>query len=344
MNRKGYIGALVLSLYVSLMFGQQALDTVCVNGDPTHLAIPYQPGLTYQWSVSGGQIIGRADTNHVLVKWGATPGLHRSEVVVRDGNGCLSDTAYAWMYLRGPNRASAKGPAIVCKGATITLESALPDNFQWSGGKKSSSLSFTVNRDTTIMLIALNGACGNDTFYHTINAVDVPEGSFSNIEDTLQLDELRRLYYTGQPVDYIDWYLNGQPISQGTSVLLNFDQKGQYDIMQVVSNGSNCWDTIKKTVYVVAEFTLYIPNAFSPNGDGVNDYFEFDGVGIEKFTAVIYNRWGEVIYSFNEHSAHGWDGTNNGKPSKIDAYTYDIVVESTEGKVVRRMGAFSLIR
>ncbi len=326
------------------MFGQQALDTVCVNGDPSHLAIQYQQGLNYQWSVSGGQIIGRADTSHVLVSWGNVPGLHQSRVVVTDANGCLSDTAYAWMYLQGPNRANAKGPSIVCKGSLITLESALTNNFQWTGGKKSSTLSFVVERDTTIMLVALNGSCGNDTFYHSINTVDVPQCAISTIEDTLQLDDLRKLYYTGNPVDFVDWYLNGQLVSQDASVLLNFDQTGQYDIMQVIRNGADCRDTLKKTVYVVSEFTLYIPNAFTPNGDGINDYFEFDGVGIARFTAVIYNRWGEIVHTFNENSPHGWDGTNNGQPSKMDAYTYDIMVESTAGKEVRRLGSFTLIR
>ncbi len=344
MNRKGYIGILVLSLYVSLMYGQQALDTVCINGDPTHLAIQYQPGLSYQWSVSGGQIIGRTDTSTILVKWGSVPGLHKSGVVVTDANGCLSDTAYAWMYLRGANQANAKGPDIVCKGSTITLESNITDNFQWAGGKKSSTLSFVVNRDTTIMLIAFNGTCGNDTFYHNINVVDIPVCAISRVEDTLQINEVRRLYYIGDPVDFVDWYVNGQLVSQDISVLINFDQRGQYDIMQVLKNGANCWDTLKKTVYVISEFTLYIPNAFTPNGDGINDYWQFDGVGIKSFVADIYNRWGERVYSFTEKSPHGWDGTNSGQQSKMDAYTYDITVESDAGKVVRRKGAFTLIR
>lgn len=344
MNRKGYIGLLVLTLYVSLVQGQMALDTVCVNGGPSHLAVPYAAGFNYQWSVSGGQIIGRTDTNNIEVQWGSTPGMYPLSLVVTDNNGCVSDTSRAWMLLRGPQRANAKGPAVVCRGELVTLESSLPSGFQWEGGQTQQSISFVADKDTTVMLIAINGSCGNDTFYHKVNAIDIPISSISYVEDTLQLNEIRKLTYHGSNPQTIEWYLNGQLVSQTASLLINFDGKGAYEVMQVVSNGAHCSDTVKKTIYVVAEFKVWVPNAFTPNGDGVNDYFEFDGIGIKNYTMTVYNRWGEKVSVTNEKSPHGWDGTNSGKESKMDTYTYDLILESTGGEFFQERGQVTLLR
>ncbi len=345
MNRKGYIVLLILFFYASLIQGQTALDTVCYNGGPTHLATAYQYGLTYHWSVNGGQIIGKSDTNDVLVQWAPIPGLHKATLVIKDSRGCYSDTSEVWIYLRGFNTAKGKGPIEACKGSTVTLVSSLATDFVWGGGQRLPELSFVAKKDTTVMLIALNGACGNDTTYFPITTIDIPTCAISQIEDTVQLHAVRKLYFLGLASDYIDWYVNGALASQSNSVVINFDRTGEYEIIQIVRNGANCADTIKKTVYVDTKFTVFIPNAFTPNGDGVNDYFKFDGVGIEGFTAQIYNRWGEKVYEWTHTSGvEGWDGTNSGKESKMDAYMYKIMVQDPHGKSHFFQDYFSLVR
>lgn len=326
------------------MHGQQILDTLCINGGSTHLAVPYQAGLSYQWSVNGGQIVGRSDTNDVLIQWGGTPGLFSSMVTTTDERGCISDTATAWMYLRGPVQANAKGPNIVCKGEMVTVESGLPTDFVWGGGKRQSSISFVANQDTTLMLVALNGNCGNDTLYHQITTIDPPIASLSFIEDSLMVGDSRMLYYTGDPTSSISWYLNGVLVSQTNSMLIDFDGKGEYEIMQVLQNGG-CTDTIKKTVYVDALFKVFIPNTFTPNGDGTNELWTFKGIGISSFEAKIFNRWGEQIYHWNENSPiQGWDGTNSGKRSNMDAYIYKITVRDMVGREYYYHGKLHLVR
>lgn len=346
MNLKGYIRVLALTLYGSLMHGQQVLDTICVNANSvTHLAVSHNPLLGYQWTINGGQIIGRSDTSDVEIQWGAIPGLYLSFVVAYDYNGCIGDTSAVYMYLKGSVVARAKGPNVVCEGSVVTLSTPLITDFEWTGGKKKSTISFVAERDTSIMLIALNGRCGNDTTWLNIYTVDIPKGAISPVKDTLQLNEMKRLYYTGNPADFIDWYVNGQLVSQTNNVLINFDQVGEYEVTQITRNGSSCADTVKKTIYVVAEFTVFIPNAFTPNGDGVNDLFTFDGIGIKSFTAEVYNRWGEKVYEWNENSSlHGWDGTNSGQQSKMDTYVYKIIVRDQLGKEYYFYDSFNLIR
>lgn len=70
-------------------------------------------------------------------------------------------------------------------------------------------------------------------------------------------------------------------------------------------------------------YALYSPNAFSPDGDGINDFFNISGQKIEDFQIEIFNRWGQMVYkSFDLND--GWDGTFNGKKLPTGTYVYKI--------------------
>ena len=75
-------------------------------------------------------------------------------------------------------------------------------------------------------------------------------------------------------------------------------------------------------------FNVFIPNAFSPDGDGVNDVFKviYDGLSIFEFRISIFDRWGEEIFH-SDDIPHGWDGKKNGNDCPGGVYVYKIVYE-----------------
>ena len=74
---------------------------------------------------------------------------------------------------------------------------------------------------------------------------------------------------------------------------------------------------------VIPPLSIYIPNAFTPNGDGINDTFGVKGEGIKEFRLLIFNRWGDVIFESTE--AHKqWDGKVNGEPVQQGTYVYEL--------------------
>lgn len=88
---------------------------------------------------------------------------------------------------------------------------------------------------------------------------------------------------------------------------------------------------------VLAESTLEVPNAFSPNGDGINDYFNVYNVkSIIKFNAAIYNRWGQQLYSWGIDKMNceecGWDGTYKGTPVKDGVYFVVVTAKGADGR------------
>ena len=75
------------------------------------------------------------------------------------------------------------------------------------------------------------------------------------------------------------------------------------------------------TVLVDEAVPVYIPNAFTPNGDGVNDSWTIYTNAVKQFKLEIFNRWGEKVFE-TENSGQGWDGTFKGKPAENGIYVY----------------------
>ena len=97
------------------------------------------------------------------------------------------------------------------------------------------------------------------------------------------------------------------------------------------------------TVTVFLDGTLYVPNAFSPNGDGINDYFIVMGKEIVKFKLRIFDRWGLQIFS-SDNINYAWDGKYHGDLVQIDTYVWKIVYEDSWGRLGSLTGHVNVIR
>lgn len=344
LKRLSYIYLLILAMFTVGVQAQTVIDTICTTAGPSNLTVPYQPDVTYSWQITGGTILSQPDSNDILVDWNPTPGYFPISVTAIPNNGDCHDTTFAQIYIVSPTKASIAGPQVVCRGSQIVLNTSITSGITWQGGKKDNEIRFIANQDTTIFLVAHNAPCDPDTSYHFISVIDPPKTSMSQIEDTLQLATIKDLYYTGASGVNIDWYLDEDFQGSGTYMRYQFDEEGDHVITQVVSDGT-CTDTLYRYVYVKKIFKLFIPSAFTPDGDGINDVFLFKGIGIARFSASIYNRWGEVVYTWDENSdSEGWNGSQHGKPVPQGVYTYKIIVEDVAGTKVDERGSFSLLR
>lgn len=116
--------------------------------------------------------------------------------------------------------------------------------------------------------------------------------------------------------------------------------------MLEVSDTNRCFSSeqFEVLVNVTEEYRLGVPEAFTPNGDGINDEIKVNGWGIKELLEFrIYNRWGNEVF-FTDDLNRGWDGTFDGKPQSIDSYAYVIKAEMWNDQVVVEKGTFSLLR
>lgn len=88
---------------------------------------------------------------------------------------------------------------------------------------------------------------------------------------------------------------------------------------------------------------IYIPNSFTPNGDGTNDVFEIFAPNHELITVQIYNRWGGKVYSYRGMDAP-WDGSNGSSSNEAGVYTYIAQLMDTNGKIIQKAGMVTLIK
>lgn len=119
-----------------------------------------------------------------------------------------------------------------------------------------------------------------------------------------------------------------------------------YVTLKVVSNKGDCYDEITRRIYIGPDLTVFIPNAFSPDDNGVptNEKFRVVATGIKTFEMWVFNRWGEKMYYSNDYATHGWDGFFNSKESQEDVYVYKVIVSALSGKKYEFNGTVHLIR
>jgi gliding motility-associated-like protein len=123
-----------------------------------------------------------------------------------------------------------------------------------------------------------------------------------------------------------------------------FPAIGTYHVSEILTNRFGCTDTFTITIEVYSYFEYWIPNAFTPNGDGLNDIFKPVIEGVTNYEFLIFNRWGELIYS-TDNIANGWDGTYKGNKCQEDVYVWKIeFVNAISRAREKYIGRVTLIR
>lgn len=119
----------------------------------------------------------------------------------------------------------------------------------------------------------------------------------------------------------------------------------QYVATLIVHNTNDCYDTVSHEIIISPEFTFFIPNSFTPNGDGINDYFFGDGTGIIKYDLWIFDRWGNLIFHGNDMNDK-WDGKANDGTlvAQIDVYVWQVELTDVFNKTHKYTGTVSLVR
>ena len=125
---------------------------------------------------------------------------------------------------------------------------------------------------------------------------------------------------------------------------LNYDENLNIYRVVALRNQNNLIESVSNAVIVEKPYALYSPNAFSPDGDGINDFFKISGQGMIDYQIEIFNRWGQMVYKSIDLS-NGWDGTFKGKNLPTGTYVYKIKTSKygVELKLVKS-GSVALVR
>ena len=145
--------------------------------------------------------------------------------------------------------------------------------------------------------------------------------------------------------DFLRWEIDGFSESNEDDFQFIFQDSGTREVTLIAINEFSCSDTTSKTISVFPDLIYYIPNAITPNGDGLNDVFNVVGLGYaDMYNLKIYNRWGELLFESNKIS-EGWDGRFMGEIVQNGVYIYFVTFRDIGSKKkIFKVGNVTLIR
>ncbi|MEZ4923164.1 MAG: gliding motility-associated C-terminal domain-containing protein [Crocinitomicaceae bacterium] len=184
----------------------------------------------------------------------------------------------------------------------------------------------------------------NDNFAVTV--FESPDADFYYNPDPALVNEITEFVDIshGNPKVW-EWYVNGQFVSNEERPSHIFTETGEQSVLQIIFDENGCTDTMHHVVEVIGDFMVYVPNAFTPDGNGVNNTFRpiLTEVDPDGYEFLIFNRWGEVIYQtyiIND----SWDGTYLGENVRDGVYIWKVIVTDNVGLEHEYVGHVTLLR
>tara|TARA_B110000444_G_C18791455_1_gene572654 strand:- start:399 stop:1580 length:1182 start_codon:yes stop_codon:yes gene_type:complete len=273
-------------------------------------------------------------------------------IIVKDNNGCqYSDTINLTqpellqldLKLKPDTCSLNKGyaSAVVNGGTPIYT-------YSWSNGSIKSYSDNITEGNYNVIISDANGCEDIQTF--DILNLPSPLANFSvnpthkkfkiQLEDPFVFIDISETY--SQKIKKWNWYLSDNSTGNDSIVNHSFSEIGEYFVLLEIETEFNCIDTISKRV-VVGNYNLWIPDTFTPNNDGINDFFNPKGVGIKDYKMKIYSRWGGIIFVSDDINL-GWDGKNKNNTFPIGSYTYYIELVNVYNEFFKYEGIIKLIR
>jgi len=295
--------------------------TYCAGGNTTLTA---NGGTSYSWTDAGGANIGNSASVNV------TQGTYTVEVT--GSNGC-TDTETATVTESTNLTITITGTLTYCEGANTTLTASGGTSYTWSDGSTTASITATEGSYTvTATTGGCSGTASADVTELAVAPIDLGSDITACQDSVIVLD-------AGS--GYVVYTWNSGENTQTITAL----NSGQYSVTATDANGCNASASVNVALNECVEdsFTIYIPNAFSPNSDRDNDVFRIYGTNIADLNLTIFNRWGEIIFVANGINS-SWDGTYKLRDVESDVYAYLVHIQLPSGNRQTYRGGVTVVR
>ena len=252
-----------------------------------------------------------------------------------------------------------------CEPLTVQFIEINPDSgrtFVWNFGDNS-NLSLAKNPihtytspgvyDVTLTVTSPNGCKTINVYNNMITVWPKPNAKFTwEPEIASEVKPIIQFYnYSTGALDYM-WMFGDGDSSNLKNPEHRFPHAGKFNVMLIAISNKGCKDTAYANIKILEQYTFYAPTGFSPNGDGVNDFFYIMAHSIksEEFLLEVYDRWGEIIWKTNKfypeiEKSEAWDGkVKDGKTAPVGTYTWRCVFRDSHFRLHEETGAITIIR
>lgn len=298
----------------------------------------------YQWSVVGGANLGAASLQSVAP---AQTTVYNVQVTDLCGN--VQNAQITYTITSPPLILSISPDAEICPGDSVLLEVTATGGFgqyyyDWPQlGVNTSSVWVSPDRTTTY-LVSVSDECQTFTVEASTTVTVIQPTANFYILSTVLFDELPVQFgNASQNASTYEWTFgdgNSSTLVHPTNV---YATPGEYVITLVAIDDKGCTDTISKPITIKPAYYVYVPNTFTPDGLRYNNYFSASFFGISSAEVMVFNRWGETVYTSKELD-FAWDGTFEGVPVQDGTYTWKITYVTLFGLEETIHGHVNVIR
>jgi len=261
----------------------------------------------YNWDFGDGSA-GSASVNPIHVFDSA--GVYTITLIAISDNGCADTTTQQITIFPSPvsnflySQAAGCGPLTISFTDSSYITSGFITSWSWDFGNgetsqlQNPSTVYTASGTYSVSLTVTSNMGCEQTFTQP-NIITIYPGPIANFTpdpyETTMLSPVFNFNNQSSGGSIYGWTFGDGTSSSVFEPTHTYQDTGTYEVMLLVQNSYGCIDTITRIVKVIPEFVMYVPNAFTPNADGINDFFTIAGLGIEDAIISIYNRWGAEL-------------------------------------------------
>ncbi|GGH79456.1 gliding motility-associated-like protein [Filimonas zeae] len=324
-------------------------STTGVNGGAIH---------AWQWNFDDNTGAGVKDT----VKQFVEPGIYEVKMKAIGADGCVADTMKRVQALPYAALNFVRDTVRVCAGEPALLEVKNPEAgimYNWYDAASGGSLvttgnSYTVTNVTGVVKLyvaAVKNGCASPREQATAIVLEKLVVPVVTV-DSAGVNVLRFVWgsvpgaiaYEVSVDGGVSW-ITPSSGSSGLVHTMSVLRPGQEVSFLVKAKGASvCQDRqSEKTTAATLPDQVFIPNSFSPNGDGVNDIIRVYGFVVKEVTFMVFNQWGQKVFE-TRNQTQGWDGNWKGKPQPSGVYIYVCKLVLTDGSTQTKKGSINLVR
>jgi len=348
-NSCGIVSTESITLYIS----EAPPVTVDAGNDVVTTCEDLGDGVTFN-AVAGGGVAplsyvwdNGATSSSITVTSGGNTTFY---VTVTDA--CNTSTAVDSVALSVENASplfiTASNDTLICPGEIVQLmANAVGGNgaitYEWSTGSTSQNISVEPAVTTSFDVTATD-ACGISASETVLVEVSPVHAAFNYAFTPVDGEVIFTNLSTGNIVSD-SWSFGDGGTSTDESPSYIYYDPGDYPVTLIVANDQGCPDSVTIVLPIIVNAFVFIPNSFTPNADGINEFFTVHGNGFKKMRMHIFDRWGNEIFSTADADT-GWNGYDHtaGKLYPLGVYTYRIDLLTLEGIDQTYRGHVNLIR
>ncbi|MFN4234062.1 MAG: PKD domain-containing protein [Bacteroidia bacterium] len=342
------------------------VNEVCHNSPTeftsTSSVLPPDNITTYQWLFGDNNSSSQQNPQHTY----SSAGLYNATLIVTTNHNCSDTIVLPVTVNPNPvvdfvaNKINGCSPLCIDFTQQATISSGVNSQYIWNFGDgnngngavvsncyTNTTIYNPISRDITLTVVSDKGCSTTVTKPNYITVYPLPVAEFTPIpKETSILDPI--IYFENQSLGSNAWLWHfGEANNTGDTISQNpyhtYKDTGIYQVTLISTNQWGCKDTVVHDVVIIGDFAYFIPNTFTPNGDGVNDSFYGKGYGIKEIVFQVFDRWGLLLFETTDVN-EGWKGTYQGENCQQDVYVYQVRIVDINNKKHQFRGHVNLIR